>query len=243
MTSSRAIINVLPYLVAVACIASFVRLGFWQLDRAEEKETLIREYETHSLTAPSFINRYESLPAYTPVSVSGSYPQAPLIYLENQRYRGQLGFHIYRVFQPPSGPAILVNAGWIAGEGPGGLEIPGSLPVLDMPDSAVGLMRDPPGVGIRLGDEVALQAAENGLRTPYIAVEMLAERLDIRLAPGIVLLTEPADGFIRDWKPAILPPERHLGYAMQWFSMAAAVLAIATILIVRRQRRSIPKEI
>ena len=39
-----------------------------------------------------------------------------------------------------------------------------------------------------------------------------------------------------DVLPNTLPPERHLGYAVQWFALALAVLATALILTTRRQR-------
>jgi len=34
-----------------------------------------------------------------------------------------------------------------------------------------------------------------------------------------------------------LPPERHLGYAVQWFALSAAVLVIALLLTLRARRR------
>ena len=40
------------------------------------------------------------------------------------------------------------------------------------------------------------------------------------------------DGFVRDWKPSGLTPERHLGYAFQWFALALtlAVLVLVSFL-------------
>ena len=35
----------------------------------------------------------------------------------------------------------------------------------------------------------------------------------------------------------VAPPDRHLGYAVQWFALALAVLAIATLLTLRGRRR------
>ena len=46
-----------------------------------------------------------------------------------------------------------------------------------------------------------------------------------------MLLADPAadDGYARDWRPGGLPPERHLGYAVQWFAMAFALTFIAIV--------------
>ncbi len=57
---------------------------------------------------------------------------------------------------------------------------------------------------------------------------------------GQVLRLDPASplGYTRDLDllPNTLPPSRHLGYAVQWFAMALAVLVIAGVLHVRRRR-------
>src|SRR3546814_3794695 len=45
-------------------------------------------------------------------------------------------------------------------------------------------------------------------------------------------------GYARDLDvlPNTLPPERHLGYAVQWFALALAVLAIAALLTFRKRK-------
>ena len=45
-------------------------------------------------------------------------------------------------------------------------------------------------------------------------------------------------GYARDLDvlPNTLPPSRHLGYAVQWFALAAAVLATAGVLTFRKPR-------
>ena len=37
--------------------------------------------------------------------------------------------------------------------------------------------------------------------------------------------------------PNTLTPERHLGYAVQWFGLALAVLAVALVLTLRARKR------
>ena len=90
----------------------------------------------------------------------------------------------------------------------------------------------PPGVLLataldrdRLADAFAL---------PPLALSPRVLRLDPRLPLG----------YARDLDvlPNTLPPERHLGYAVQWFGLALAVLATALVLTYRksRTRRSRP---
>ena len=42
------------------------------------------------------------------------------------------------------------------------------------------------------------------------------------------------DGFVREWSPYLgIGPDRHRGYALQWFSLAAAVAVVWIVLKVR----------
>ncbi|WP_343239036.1 SURF1 family cytochrome oxidase biogenesis protein, partial [Stenotrophomonas sp.] len=57
-----------------------------------------------------------------------------------------------------------------------------------------------------------------------------------------VLRLDPAlpfgDARDLDLLPNTLPPQRHLGYAVQWFGLALTVLVVALVLE-RRRRRSV----
>ena len=68
---------------------------------------------------------------------------------------------------------------------------------------------------------------------------IIAERLGVELLPVLVLLSpaEPA-GFSRRWEPeAEFGPDRHRGYAAQWFALAAALAAIYFVVNLRRVDR------
>ena len=73
--------------------------------------------------------------------------------------------------------------------------------------------------------DLAAIAAETGLSAP------LAPRV-LRLDPALRI------GYERDLEllPNTLPPDQHRGYAVQWFALAAAVLATALILTFRKRR-------
>jgi cytochrome oxidase assembly protein ShyY1 len=81
-------------------------------------------------------------------------------------------------------------------------------------DALVAIGLDPPGLAGALGQ-------------PQLGARVL------RLDPALPM------GHARDLDMLAntLPPERHLGYAVQWFALAAAMLVIALILSFRRTRR------
>jgi len=53
----------------------------------------------------------------------------------------------------------------------------------------------------------------------------------VLLDPG-----EP-DGYLRQWQPPGFPPIRHIAYAVQWFSLAAALIVIYIVTNLRRAER------
>ena len=116
-----------------------------------------------------------------------------------------------------------------------------------MPEGDVavrGLLAPPPSPGLRLGTGIA-PAGEAWLLTRVEPDAIAAAAgLDRPLAPRVLRL-DPAlpFGHARDLEvlPNTLPPERHVGYAVQWFGLAATVLVVALVLTLRRRRRRTPR--
>jgi cytochrome oxidase assembly protein ShyY1 len=173
---------------------------------------------------------------------SGRFMDAPAVLLDNQSHGGRAGVRAYRVFQPAHDqPAIagtmplLVELGWLP------LPADRTLPAVPKPDTTQisGLLLPPPSPGL-VSPAAAMQADGTVLlialdpRAVAAALHLpeLAPRV-LRLDPALPL------GYARDLEllPNTLPPERHLGYAVQWFALAAAVLVIALLLSVRGRRR------
>ena len=63
----------------------------------------------------------------------------------------------------------------------------------------------------------------------------------VSLSPRVLRL-DPASplGYARDLEllPNTLPPDKHRGYALQWFGLALAVLVTALVLTFRQPRRA-----
>jgi cytochrome oxidase assembly protein ShyY1 len=45
------------------------------------------------------------------------------------------------------------------------------------------------------------------------------------------------DGFVREWRAPGVAPERHLGYAGQWWALAIGAVAAAIVIAYRTGRR------
>ena len=58
-------------------------------------------------------------------------------------------------------------------------------------------------------------------------IDRLANELGYPLLPLELLLNpDQPDGYVREWHPLTFGPERNVGYAVQWFSMAAVLVII-----------------
>ena len=228
------------WLLAIAVIVAFVNLGMWQSRRAVEKQAMLDAAaavldarEPRALAAAADPGRRDG---YDWAVGSGTFdPRGPL-WLDNQQRGGRAGVRAYRIFHGDDGVALMVDLGWLPLAGDR------TMPAIPRPAGRLelrGLLAPPPSSGIALGaglvpqgDGWLLTRVEPGAIAAAIGLQgPLAPRV-LRLDPALPL------GFDRDLEllANTLPPDKHRGYAVQWFALALAVLVIALILTFRRSR-------
>ncbi len=217
----------------------FASLGRWQLERMHRKQALLddaqrvlaqRQARPLAVAADAARSR-----DYDWAAGEGVFADAPAVLLDNQQREERPGVRVYRLFRPSQGEPLLVELGWLPL--PPDRRMP-SIAALPGAIRLEGLLLPPPSAGIA---SPAVQAQSDG--TLLVAsLDMDALRAALRtpaIAPR-VLRPDPAQkiGYARDLDilPNTLPPERHLGYAVQWFALAAAVLATALILTFRKKK-------
>ncbi|WP_228719990.1 SURF1 family protein [Methylococcus geothermalis] len=206
----------------------FCALGVWQLNRAAEKRALQAQWASQSaepawrLGAPT---AEAEPPRYRRVTAKGRYDADHQFLLDNQIHGGQAGYHVLTPLRlDGSDRAVLVNRGWI----PAGPDRQ-RLPELAIPAPAVeltGMVERFPAVGLKLEGAEIPQPGWPAM-VQVLEREPLEQRLGYRLLSYQVLLDEREDqGFVRDWKPASVDPDKSTGYALQWFSFAAVALGL-----------------
>lgn len=209
-------------ILAALLIGLFIWLGFWQLDRAAFKEKLFARMEnaSESEAVPiSGVSGLDDLKPYTRVRVRGHYGPHQ-IDLGNRIHDGKVGVHVYTPLHVGDG-VILVNRGWVVMRD---RQNPPEVPVPDGPVTVTGITSPPPATGIVLG-EVTVPEHWPWL-TPYLLMDKVRAAYERPVADQVLLLAPTAPhGFVREWEPDTMPPARHIGYAFQWFALAAAVLA------------------
>ena len=225
-----------PTLVTTLLLCLLVSLGFWQLDRAEQKKELLSQYQRNAADAAVAIDgnlravgdfRYRRAVAF------GRFLADRQVLLDNQFNGSQVGYHVFTAMKlDGTETLLLVNRGWIP-MGSNRAVIP-DIEVVDTPVRVLGLLNTPPEVGMRLGS-LNQSSGEWPLVTPYMDTEFLAETFGEPVLPYILMLDpENAHGYVREWQIVSFPPEKNLGYAFQWFTMAAALVILYLYVSLRR---------
>jgi len=229
--------GLVPTLVVLCLLPLLVWLGIWQLQRADQKRDLLARQDARQAAAAVSPERIEQLeePAYSRVHLQGSFDAEHSVLLDSRTRDGQVGVELLQPFMDaPSGRWVLVNRGW--------LPWPDRriAPQFDTPDRPLKLaawVYAPSGKPFLLGGG----KAEGWPRlVNHVDVEALWEELgrggvsyELRLQPG------PA-AYRADWPVTFMQPAQHLGYAVQWFALAIALLGLFIYLGVHQAREHKP---
>jgi surfeit locus 1 family protein len=230
-------------IATVLLVPVLINLGFWQLRRGDEKQALIdRLHAGTSTTQAVDAGNIETLPLLQQAIAYGHYDSARQILLDNmwstknaqidEKPVGvQPGVNVWTPFTLDDGHVLLVNRGWR----------PFGRTRADLPDVAVaddersirGLISGIPEPGIRLSNNSSNSTAWPRLLN-YPTLAELKTLYGEKLMPRIFLLdAAESDGYERDWSERYnfsdFGPERHRGYAAQWFGLAFALIVIYVV--------------
>lgn len=213
--------------LALLGLILFSTLGTWQVQRAGQKRTFLAAFE-HAADAPAM-----SLPAarhaaadssrYPHVRVRGRYGDASYL-LDNQLHDGRSGVRLYRVFESDDASVLLVAMGFLTAPA-------GQPPQIPAPPAGTqeltALYAPAPGHVLRMGGNPLPGQRHWPKVTTYIDLgEISADAGEVLDQRVLLLDPQPGSAFVRDWQPAVLPVERHYGYAFTWFSFALLTLII-----------------
>jgi surfeit locus 1 family protein len=212
-------------LITLTVFIILSKLGYWQLQRATEKTMQISQLE--QLQQQGALN-WQQLALLTASEADGvlfagsGHWLAPYVWLlDNQIVAGKVGYDvIIAVEDAAKSQLLLVNLGWVAGGGNRAL-----LPELAIPAELAlqGLIRSKVG-GFRLGANTEGEGWPQRIQQPEL--EQMAAQLPITSLP-VLLYQQGNSPFLPHYQAVVMPPEKHHGYAFQWFMLAIAVLAVA----------------
>jgi len=215
--------------------ALFFAAGSWQLNRAAEKRALLESFDraaaAHPMPAPRDAEAIATL-RYRPVRATGHFDASHQVLLDARIRDGRAGYEVLTPLLTGTG-AILVNRGWVAAS-----PDRSRLPEIGIDSGEVtirGMLDALPQAALALEPDEGAQAAGWPRRLLYPTTQDISAALGYPVRNYQILLApDAADGFRRDWRPVLLAPQQHLGYAVQWFALAATVVVIYAALGFRR---------
>lgn len=206
-------------------------LGVWQLNRAAEKNQVLQALADRP--AERFVWSSGAPPEIgTSISACVDFT-AQRWFLDNRTHEGRVG---YEVFVPArlcaSQHPVLIRLGWVAqaAEGRGTLpQLPEEVPAME--ETVVeGQMRP-------ASPEPWLTAGPEAMGDMQWRIQSMVDVPDDNWGLGtpVIQLATPEEAVLTDtWEPVGMMPSRHVGYAIQWFGLAIALIVCFIIWGVRR---------
>jgi surfeit locus 1 family protein len=231
-------------LLTAVALAACVALGLWQIGRGREKQAHVESFARGTQTSVALEDgaSIDALPRYQHVTTHGRYDATRQVLIDNMpSSSGRPGYRVLTPLVRADSPRLLlVDRGWV----PLGAsrEV---LPPVDVPTGprvVTGRLDQLPEPGVRVG-EAGVPGDERWPRVLNFPRQADLERvLGQPIEPRILLLDPAAaDGYERVWRPALrFGPERHLGYAIQWFALATTVFVVFVALSLRRIPTDLP---
>jgi surfeit locus 1 family protein len=216
-------------------MAFLVSLGFWQLDRADQKRTIEASIQkANTGVVELIINQNELLnKEYYEVRLQGSYIGDKQFIYDNQIVDQASGYYVLTPFVlTGQSNAIMINLGFIPWNG--------RRDQLD--DIAVDSTYREIKIQVsRPIKRIELKTSDISNQFPVLiqAIDFdVIEEISSTSFVDVIGLLDPSsdDGFVRKWEPYTGSIEKHIGYAIQWFLMAL-VLGIIGIRIGLKQRK------
>jgi surfeit locus 1 family protein len=215
----------------------FVRLGFWQIQRAEQKQQMVQADALLAKKEPIQWRSQSKFPLqYQRVKVTGRYLQDVFL-LDNQHQQHQFGYDVLSPLLLDDGTVVLIDRGWLAGE-----STRRTFPKVSTPTDfriVQGSAYFPSKNQWVLGPDIEKKSAQLTI-IEKLDAKTVSQILQKKVYPFIIRLDkEDEHGFIREWAIVSMPPQRHLAYAWQWFAMAFVIFIIFLALNLKKNDKTI----
>ncbi|MGH1460886.1 MAG: SURF1 family protein [Neptuniibacter sp.] len=209
-------------IASVLLVPVLLSLGFWQLDRADQKRQLKQSWtEQKTLSQLPPLSQFQSI-QYLQLELKGFLDTQRFFLLDNRIRDGRVGYEVIVPFKTPLGELLVANLGWVAAGSNRAL-----LPKVEVPDGKVLI-----NGGARLISPAFSLGplTENNIwpvRIQQLNAEHMGKLLNKQILPVEVRIKQPVIPALNiEWPIAVMPPQKHLAYAVQWFVMALALVVL-----------------
>jgi surfeit locus 1 family protein len=227
--------GVFSTLITVALLYTMMSLAFWQISRAEFKDTLQQKIIERKNLSPVTL---AELPAssesrrYHPVKFIGEFDNQHSFLLDNITFNGHVGYHVFTPVKVNDAKTILVNRGFVS-QG----KTRDQLPEVDAPGGKIeisGLLDFSPSRTLLLAENVQ-EMSRWPVVLQYIDLTEISQLLGYQLYDMVLWLNpDEAGSFEYDLPVLNLNAAKNNGYAFQWFAMSLALFIIYIVVNTKR---------
>ncbi len=219
-----------------------IKLGFWQMGRGEQKLDYEKTLEERSLVAHESLDLLlrKGMTTNAKQNLTGTKIKAEvvpisgrLLLLDNQVWKGQVGYLIFQPVQVTSGfeakgKYFLVELGFIKSNKDRRI-----LPAIEELTQSLNIegrvyQRQSNPISDKLYAELGWPK-----RIQNLNIEALEVELGLHLLPFVVQPSNLNLAYPQPWKPVPMSSQKHFGYALQWFSMALVFAVIMVVVFMR----------
>ena len=220
----------LVVLVAVTITAAVTaRLGWWQLDRAAQKNALQAALDTRRALPPLAASMLAlditaaAAQHHRAIRLEGQWLADATVYLDNRQMNGRPGFFTVTPLLLADGTAVLVQRGWLPRDMAERTRVVA-------PQLPVGLVQVEGRIAPPPGRLYEFDGAASGAIRQNLNLDVFARELSKNLRPLSVVQEEGkpplADGLLRQWPQPGSDVHKHYGYAFQWFALSALIVGL-----------------
>ncbi|MDA8621680.1 SURF1 family protein [Psychrosphaera sp.] len=222
----------LSVLITVTAFLILCKLGFWQLERAEQKQILLEQTVGVVLSQQALL---ESVTSGEVSELNNKEVEVALILdtesiwlIDNKIHQGQVGYDIVVPASLSStiedkNTYLFVNLGWWKAPA-----TRAELPEVVLPKKVTltGRLKTTDLAQFTLSDKSGEYAFPQRVQSVNAILEYYKKHVP-PIAP--VFLYANSNTIAKHpqlYKPVVMPPEKHVAYAVQWFLLAAAAVIV-----------------
>jgi surfeit locus 1 family protein len=219
----------LTLIVIFTCLT----LANWQHNRAQDKQQRLDNISKVQAKGTLSWSELQLLPASLnktgiKLQLTGQLQSEQFWLLDNRVFQKQVGFDVLTIFYPVhSKQAIIVNLGWVKAP-----KSRAQKAVVNLPTRNITLQ-----VQLKQGDLAGFYLQQQQLnkgnwpkQIQYIDLAIMQQEVqqesDAKLVDFIAYSNEAKFSLQPHYEPVVMPPEKHLAYALQWLLLAVAALLV-----------------
>lgn len=238
--------NRVVLIAALLMVLLTARLGWWQLDRAEQKTSVQNALDQRSALPPLPAAEWPQRASealnmeYRRTQASGVWLPEHTIYLDNRPLNGRPGFYLVTPLRLNDGTAVLVQRGWTPRDAADRTRV-------TPPPAAPGTVAVSGRIAPRLSRLYEFEGTASGAIRQNLDLQGFGQESRLRLLPWVLIQEDQTpqlqDGLSRQWPAPSYGVHKHYGYAFQWFSLCALTVGLYLWfqIILPRRRVANPK--